>query len=63
MTPYHDDTYIQGSEEAVIAGAERIMSRHACQLQKTLVFYADTDKAHHVAAKLGAAVSPDGLVV
>ena len=61
-TACHDDTYIQGSEEAVIDGAARIMSRHACQRQKTLVFCADADKAHRVAAKLGATVSPAGLV-
>ena len=61
VTACHDYTYIQGSEEAVIAGAARIMSRHACQRQKTLVFCADADKAHHVAAKLGT-VSPAGVV-
>ena len=58
----HDDTYIQGGEEAVIAGAAHIMSRHACQRQKTLVFCAETDKVHHVPTKLGATVAPDGLV-
>ena len=62
VTVCHDDTYIQGSEEAVIAGAARIMSRRACQRQSTLVFCADADKAHHVAAKLGATISPAGLV-
>ena len=46
-TACHDDTCIQGSAEAVIAGAARIMSRHACQRQKTLVFCADADKAPH----------------
>ena len=30
VTACHDDKYIQGSEEAVIVGAARIMSRHAC---------------------------------
>ena len=50
------------SKEAVIAGAARIISRSACQRQKTLVFCADTDKAHHVAAKLGETVTPDGLM-
>ena len=63
VTACHDDTYIQGSEEAVIAGAAWIMNRHACQRQKTLVFCVDTGQAHHVAAKSGATVSPDGLVV
>ena len=62
VTACHADTYIQGSKEAVIAGAARIMSRHACQCQKTLVFCADSDKAHHVAANIGATVSPAGLV-
>ena len=38
------------------------MRRHACQRQKTLVFCADADKAHHVAAQKGAPVSPAGLV-
>ena len=61
-TASHNDTYMQGREEAVIAGAARIMSRHACQRQKTMVFCADVDKAHHVATKLGATVSPAGLV-
>ena len=37
------------------------MSRHACQRQKTLMLCGDTDKAHHVAAKLGATVAPDCL--
>ena len=62
VTACCDDTYIQGSEEAVIAGAARIMSRHACQRHNTLVSCAETDKAHHVAATLGATVAPEGLV-
>ena len=31
VTACHDDTYLQGQEDAVVAGARRIMSRHACQ--------------------------------
>ena len=58
VTACHNDTYIQGSEEAVLAGAARIMSRHAYQRQMTLVFCADADKAHHVASKLGAGAGP-----
>ena len=36
VTACHDDTYLQGQEDAVVAGARRIMSRHACQPRKTL---------------------------
>ena len=62
VTACHDDKGIQGGEETVIAGAACIMSRHSCQRKKTLVFCVDIDKAHHVAAQLGASVSPAGLV-
>ena len=56
-TACHDDTYLQEEEDAVVAGARRIMSRHACQPQKTLVYCADPDEARNVAAKLGATVA------
>ena len=55
----HDDTYILGGEEAVIAGAARIMSSHACQHKNIMVFCVDTDKVNHASAKLGATVAPD----
>ena len=58
----HDDTYLQGQEDAVVAGARRIMSRHACQPRKTLVYCADSDRARNVAAKLGAIVATGGIV-
>ena len=50
VTACHDGTDIHGSEEAVTAGAARIMGHHACQRQKTLVFCADADKAGHTTA-------------
>ena len=52
ITACHDDTYLQGQEDAVVAGARRIMSRHVCQPRKTLVYCADRAKARNVAAKL-----------
>ena len=58
----HDDTYLQGQEDAVVAGARRITSRHAWQPRKTLVYYADRDRARNVAAKLGATVATGGIV-
>ena len=45
FTPCHDDTYLQEQEDAVVAGARRIMSRHACQPRKTPVNCADPDRA------------------
>ena len=62
VTACHDDTYLQGQENAVVAGARRIMSRHACQPRRTLVHCADPDRARNVAAKLGATVATDGIV-
>ena len=61
VTACHDDTYLQGQEGAVVAGARRIMSRHACQPRKTLVYCADPDRTRNVAAKLGATVATDGI--
>ena len=62
VTACHDDTYLQGEEDAVVVGARRMMSRHACQPRKTLVYCADPDKARNVAAKLGATVAAGGIV-
>ena len=64
VTACHDNTCIQGDQQAVNVGAARIPSRYACQHQKTLVFCADTDKAPPVAAAahLGATVASEGLV-
>ena len=62
VTACHDDTYLQGQEDAVVAGARRNMSRHACKPRKTLVYCADPDKARNVAAKLGATVAAGGTV-
>ena len=64
VTACHDDTYLQGQEDAVVAGARRIMSRHACQPRKTLqlVHCADPDRARNVAAKLRATVATGGIV-
>ena len=38
----HDDTYLQKQEDALVAGARRIMSHHACQPHKKLVQCADS---------------------
>lgn len=38
VTACHDDTYRQGCEDAVIAEATHITSRHTFQRSKTLVF-------------------------
>ena len=62
VTACRDDTYLQGCEDAVIAGATHIMSRHACQRSKTLVFCTDQSEAEHVAAKLSATVAMRGMV-
>ena len=63
---FHDETYIQSSDGAVItaspSGGARIISHHACQRPKTLVFCVDAGKAHHIAAMLGATVAPDSLM-
>ena len=58
----HGDTYLQGCEDEVIAGATHIMSRHACQQTKTLVFCTDHSKAEYVAAKVGATAATRGMV-
>ena len=62
VTACHDDTYLRGQEAAVVAGARRIMSHHACQPRKTLVYCADPDRTQNVAAKPGAAVATGGFV-
>ena len=62
VTACHDDTYLQGQEDAGVAGARRIMSRQACQPRMTLVYCADPDKAWNVAAKLGATFATGGIV-
>ena len=55
-------TYLPGSEDAVIARATHLISRHACLRNKTLVVCTDQRKAEHVAAKLGATVATRGIV-
>ena len=47
VTVCNDDTYLHGEEDAVIAGARRIMGHHACQPCKTLAFCADPDWARN----------------
>ena len=47
VTACHDDTYLQGQEDAVVAGARRIMTRHACQPRKTL--WGDNKSANLIA--------------
>ena len=59
VTACHHDTYLQGQEDAVVAV---IMSRHACQPRKTLVYCVDPDRARNVAAKLGATVATGSIV-
>ena len=56
------NTCLQGCEDADIARATHILSRHACQRSEILVFCIDQSKAEHVAAKLGATVAPRGGV-
>ena len=62
VTACHDDTYLQGQDDTVVAGARRIMSRHACQPRKTLMYCADPDKARNVAARFGATIATGGIV-
>ena len=55
-TACHDYTYLQGEEGAVVAGARRIMSHHACQPHDVLVFCVKSKKAPNGAAALRATV-------
>ena len=61
VTACHDGTYLRGEEDAVVAGALRIMDQHACQPCKTLVFCADPDEARNVGAKLGVTAASGGM--
>jgi hypothetical protein len=63
VTSCHDDTYVQGDAESVVAAANAILSRHKCNRAKTVVYCADPEKARHVAAQLRASVAPEGLLV